>query len=177
MDRDVRVPVQEREGDARNGTGGKMGETRQEKRQQEGGRKESGDMGTSGWMEREARKWGNRYAVLSGTTADVRHVHSGECSMVKQRLERVQGLRRAVGEVERVVKELGGEECEEEETGDGRIEYDEERWHFTVKGDCWAEKEEGKIRVWVEIREVGEVKTVRKGEMLLCKEGNRRMCS
>ena len=59
-------------------------------------------------VEREARTWGNRYAVLSETTADVRHVHSGECSMVKQRAERVQGLRRAIGEVERVVKELGG---------------------------------------------------------------------
>ena len=86
-------------------------------------------------MEREARTWGNRYAVLSETTADVRHVHSGECSMVKQRQERIQGLKRAVEEVERVVMELGGDECEEEEeTGDGRIEYDEDRWHFTVKG-------------------------------------------
>ena len=60
---------------------------------------------TWGPVEREARTWGNRYAVLSETTADVRHVHSGECSMVEQRLERVQGLRRAVGEVERVVKD------------------------------------------------------------------------
>jgi len=77
-----------------------------------------------------------------------------------------------VEEVERVVKELGGEECEEEETGDGRIEYDEDRWHFTVKGDCWAEKEEGEIKVWIEIREVGEARMVKKGEMLLCREGN-----
>ena len=78
----MRMPVREREGDARNGMGGKMGETGQEKRQQEGGRKESGDMGTSG---EGARAWGNRYAVLSETTADIRHVHSGECSMAKQR--------------------------------------------------------------------------------------------
>ena len=57
-------------------------------------------------------------------------------------------------------------------TGDGRIEYDEDRWHFTVKGDCWAEKEEGEIRVWIEIKEVGEASMVKKGEMLLCRKGN-----
>ena len=70
--------------------------------------------------------------------------------------------------------ELGGEECEEEETGDGRMEYDEDRWHFTVTGDCWAEKEKGEIRVWMEMRgvHVGEVRKVKKGEMLLCKERN-----
>ena len=76
-----------------------------------------------------------------------------------------------------MVKELGGEECEEEETGDGRIEYDEDRWHFTVKRGLLGGERGGEIRVWIEIREVGEVRTVRKGEMLLCKEGNRRMCS
>ena len=111
-------------------------------------------------------------AVLSVTPAGVRHGHSGESSMVKQRAERIQGLKRAVGEVERVVRELGGEECEEEETGDGRIEYDEDRWNFTVRGDCWVEKENGEIRVWIEIREVGEVRKVNNREMLLCKEGN-----
>ena len=44
----MRMPVREGEGDARKRRGGKMGETGQEKRQQEGGRKESRDMGTSG---------------------------------------------------------------------------------------------------------------------------------
>ena len=41
-----------------------------------------------------------------------------------------------------------------------------------MRGDCWAEKEDGEIRVWIEMREVGEVRMVGKGEMLLCKEGN-----
>ena len=155
-------------------THGRGGEGKWERQDRRRDNRRAGGRRVETWgpVEREARTWGNRYAVLSETTADVRHVHSGECSMVKQRQERVQGLKRAVEEVERVVKELGGEECEEEETGDGRIEYDEDRWHFTVKGDCWAEKEEGEIRVWIEIREVGEARMVKKGEMLLCREGN-----
>ena len=57
----------------------------------------------------------------------------------------------AVGEVERVVRELGGEECEEEgRRGTEGIEYDEDRWHFTVRGDCWAEPEkENEETQWV----------------------------
>ena len=79
------------------------GRRRMERDGREDGRDRTGEETTGGreegeWrhgdpVEREARTWGNRYAVLSETTADVRHVHSGECSMVKQRLERVQGLR------------------------------------------------------------------------------------
>ena len=79
VDRDVRVPVREREGDARNGTGGKMGETGDRRTRRDnrgaGGRR----VETWGPVEREARTWGNRYAVLSETTADVRHVPSGQC--------------------------------------------------------------------------------------------------
>ena len=48
MDWDVWMPVREREGDTWKRKGGKMGETGQEKRQQEGRRKESRDVGTSG---------------------------------------------------------------------------------------------------------------------------------
>ena len=41
--------------------------------------------------------WKNTYALLSETTADVRHMHTGECSMVHNRKSRVDSVVKAEG--------------------------------------------------------------------------------
>ena len=68
-------------------------------------RTRSGGRRVESWRicERAGKTWRNAYALHSETTADVRHMHTGECSMVHNRKERVEALRGAIEEVGRII--------------------------------------------------------------------------
>jgi hypothetical protein len=86
--------------------------------------------------ERAGKTWKNTYALLSETTADVRHMHTGDCSMVHNRKERVEALKGAIEEVGKTVREVCGDEEEDEDAKDGRGRYEEDRWYYEVEGVC-----------------------------------------
>ena len=63
-------------------------------------------------------------------------MHTGECSMVHNREARVETLRGAIEEVGKTVREVCGDEEEDEDAKDGRGRYEEDRWYYEVEGVC-----------------------------------------
>ena len=154
-------------------TGGGDPDNVAERKEKKMDRTMSGMRRVESWKicERAGKRWKNTYALLSETTADVRHMHTGECSMVHNRKSRVEALRGAIEEVGKTIREVCGDEEEDEDAEDGRGRYEEDRWYYEVEGVCRGNVLEKETEFTMEVRKVGPVRRLMKGDSLMVRGG------
>jgi hypothetical protein len=92
-------------------------------------------------------------------------------SMMHNRKPRVEALRGAIEEVGKTIREVCGDEEEDEDADDGRGRYEEDRWYYEVEGVCRGNVLEKETQFTMEVRKVGPVRRLMKGDSLMVRGG------
>ena len=83
----------------------------------------------------------------------------------------MEALRGAIEEVGNTIREVCGDEEEDEDAEDGRGRYEEDIWYYEVEGVCRGNVLEKETEFTMEVGKVGPVRRLMKGDSLMVRGG------